>query len=84
MTAEERRRSNLASVDAFARRRERRLVLRLEHHVHDLEDSAVARIVWDNLAILRVALREEAARGDHGRIRRAEDRRPAWAPGRSD
>ena len=39
----------LARVDALARGREGRLVLRFQHHVHHLEDGAIARVVGSDL-----------------------------------
>ena len=68
----------LASVDALARRRERRLVLRLEDDVHDLEDRAIANLVRLDAAVLRVALREHARRAgrDHVGRRRADHGAP--------
>ena len=70
--------THLAGVDALASSRQRRLVLRLEHDVHYLEDSAIAGIVRHHLPVLRVALREQAwaTGGDHGRRRRAKDSTP--------
>ena len=59
---------------------ESELVLRLEHHVDDLEDLAVTDLVGDDAAILRVALREQAraARRHHARLlRRAREHRAA-------
>ena len=69
------RRTHLARVDALARRGDRRLVLRLEDDVDDLEDGAVAHLVRHDAAVLRVALREQPrpARLHHARLlRRAE------------
>mmetsp|Transcript_54202 Transcript_54202/g.128743 ORF Transcript_54202/g.128743 Transcript_54202/m.128743 type:complete len:620 (-) Transcript_54202:301-2160(-) len=51
----------LASVDALARHGHRRLVLRLEHNVHNLELLAPVDVLRDDTAILGVASGEESA-----------------------
>ena len=62
--------SHLAGVDALARRRERRLVLRLEHDVHNLEDGAIASVLRHDLAVSRVAAGEHARRAGGHHVRR--------------
>mmetsp|Transcript_62047 Transcript_62047/g.164611 ORF Transcript_62047/g.164611 Transcript_62047/m.164611 type:complete len:308 (+) Transcript_62047:1128-2051(+) len=60
----------LAGVDALARRRQRRLVLRLEHDVDHLEHLAVSDILRHDLAVVRVGLGEEAGAAGAGRDHR--------------